>query len=90
MTNQYEATVYTRPGCMKCRATELALIKMGVPVTTTRIDNDARALGIMADHGWQELPLVELHGPDGDVMRWAGMSSRDLAAAKYLTRESAK
>ncbi|MFS0077895.1 hypothetical protein ACL1G2_14390 [Corynebacterium striatum] len=43
----------------------------------------------MENHGWQELPLVELHGPDGDVMRWAGMSSQDLAAAKYLTKESA-
>lgn len=87
MTNQYEATVYTRPGCMKCRATERALTKMGVPVTTTRIDHDERALGIMADHGWQELPLVEVQGPD-DTFLWAGMSDINLSALRYLTQKN--
>ncbi|MCG7239590.1 glutaredoxin [Corynebacterium minutissimum] len=88
MTN-YHAFVYSRPGCMKCRATAHALTSMGVDVTIRQLDEHPFKRELMENHGWQELPLVELHGPDGDVMRWAGMSSRDLAAAKYLTRESA-
>lgn len=89
MTN-YQAFVYSRPGCMKCRATARALTNMGVDVTVRQLDEHPFKRELMENHGWQELPLVELHGPNGDVMRWAGMSSRDLAAAKYLTRESAK
>ena len=89
MTN-YQAFVYSRPGCMKCRATAHALTNMGVDVTVRQLDGHPFKRELMENHGWQELPLVELHGPDGDVMRWAGMSSRDLEAAKYLTKESAK
>ena len=85
----YQAFVYSRPGCMKCRATARALTNMGVDVTVLQLDEHPFKRELMENHGWQELPLVELHGPNGDVMRWAGMSSRDLAAAKYLTRESA-
>lgn len=88
MTN-YQAFVYSRPGCMKCRATTHALTNMGVDVTIRQLDEYPFKRELMENHGWQELPLVELHAPDGDVMRWAGMSSRDLAAAKYLMRESA-
>ncbi len=74
---------------MKCRATTRALTNMGVDVTVLQLDEHPFKRELMENHGWQELPLVELHGPDGDVMRWAGMSSQDLAAAKYLTKESA-
>lgn len=88
MTN-YRAFVYSRPGCMKCRATAHALTNMGVDVTIRQLDEHPFKLELMENQGWQELPLVELRGSDGDVMRWAGMSSRDLAAAKYLTKESA-
>lgn len=61
----------------------------GRSVTVRQLDEHPFKQELMESHGWQELPLVELHGPDGDVMRWAGMSTRDLEAAKYLTRESA-
>ena len=79
----YQAVVYTRPGCMKCRATKRALERMGVEVTMSPIDDDERALGIMADHGWAELPLVEVHGPD-ETFTWAGMSSDNIRALEYL------
>ncbi|MGV3071499.1 glutaredoxin domain-containing protein [Corynebacterium phoceense] len=88
MTNQYTATVYTRPGCMKCRATIRAISRMGIPVTVAPIDDDQRALGIMADHGWAELPLVEVHGP-GETFTWAGMNSSNLRALEYLMKEAA-
>lgn len=85
----YQAFVYSRPGCMKCRAAARSLNHMGVDVTVRQLDEYPFKRELMENHGWQELPLVELYGPDGDVMRWAGMSSRDLEAAKYLIRESA-
>lgn len=81
----YRATVYTRPGCMKCRATRRALERMGVEVTMSPIDDDERALGIMADHGWAELPLVEVHGSEpGETFTWAGMQDNNLRALEYL------
>lgn len=73
--DQYTATVYTRPGCIKCRATKRALENMGVEVT-------------MATNGWAELPLVEVHGPD-ETFTWAGMKSDNLRALEYLVKEAA-
>lgn len=81
----YAATVYDRPGCMRCRATERAIRKMGVPIATKRIDEDQDAIYTMAAHGWKELPLVKVEADDGEVFYWAGMSSGDLSALKWLT-----
>ena len=83
----YRATVWTRTGCMKCRASKRALENMGVEVTMTPIDDEERALGVMADHGWAELPLVEVHGPD-ETFTWAGLKSDNLRALEYLVKEA--
>ncbi len=82
----FSAVVYSRPGCMKCRATEKALTKMGVPVTSPQIDEHQEKVDLMKREGWLELPLVEVSTPDG-VVRWAGMSAENLNALKYLVPE---
>lgn len=71
---------------MKCRATEKALSKMGVPVTSPQIDEHPEKVDLMKREGWLELPLVEVSAPDG-VVRWAGMSAENLNALKYLVSE---
>lgn len=82
----YRAAVYTRPGCMKCRATRRALERMGVEVTMSPIDDDERALGVMAKEGWQELPLVEVTTPEGETLRWAGLPVGALEAMQWLVK----
>ncbi|MFS0077757.1 glutaredoxin domain-containing protein [Corynebacterium striatum] len=45
----YQAFVYSRPGCMKCRATTRALTNMGVDVTVLQLDEHPfkRALPVL-------------------------------------------
>lgn len=82
----YSAVVYSRPGCMKCRATQKALVKMGVPVEVPQIDEHLDKVELMQEEGWLELPLVEVTMPEG-LVRWAGMSAENLNALKYLVSE---
>ncbi|WP_268988732.1 glutaredoxin domain-containing protein [Corynebacterium glutamicum] len=78
--------MYSRPGCMKCRATCKALTKMGVEVMSPQIDEHPEKVELMRSEGWLELPLVEVSTPDG-VVRWAGMATENLNALKYLVSE---
>ncbi|ANE08644.1 glutaredoxin domain-containing protein [Corynebacterium glutamicum] len=82
----FSAVVYSRPGCMKCRATCKALTKMGVEVMSPQIDEHPEKVELMRSEGWLELPLVEVSTPDG-VVRWAGMATENLNALKYLVSE---
>lgn len=92
MTNtngQYTATVYTRPGCMKCKQTIRAITRMGIPVTVAQLDESPHALDVMITNGWTTLPLVEVTDPAGEVMHWSDMSTSNLDALKYLTKAAA-
>lgn len=89
INDQYTATVYTRPGCMKCRATIRAISRMGIPVTVAQLDESPQAIKTMQANGWQTLPLVEVTAPDGEVMRWADMRKDDIDALAYLVKENA-
>lgn len=50
--NRYQATVYSRPGCMKCRVTARALANMGVDVTVLQLDDHPDKRELMKTHGW--------------------------------------
>ena len=82
----FSAVVYTRPGCMKCRATRKAFERMGVEVTSPQIDEHPDKVEFMRSEGWLELPLVEVTMPEG-LVRWAGMSEANLNAMKYIVTE---
>ena len=86
---QYAATVYTRPGCMKCRATIRAISRMGIPVTVEQLDESPQAIKTMQTNGWQTLPLVEVTAPDGEIFRWADMRKDNIDALAYLVKENA-
>lgn len=53
------ATVYGRPGCMKCRQTERKLAQLGLTVIGDLIDDYPNKVEEMAANGEMELPLVE-------------------------------
>lgn len=81
------ATVYSRPGCVKCRATHRKLKSMGIPVDIVQIDDHPEKIAYMKFQGWAELPLVQIRVPrEGEVHYWAGMSQDNLDALDYLTR----
>lgn len=86
--SKFSAVVYSRPRCMKCRATMKALIAMGVPVKELQLDDFPEKQELMLENKWFELPLVEVQLPD-ELVRWAGMSSDDLDSLRYLVRSAA-
>lgn len=53
-----EITVYTKPGCMQCRAVFRSLDKMGVPYRSVDISADADARDFVAALGYLQVPVV--------------------------------
>lgn len=85
MSHHSEATVYSRPGCMKCRATYRKIQAMGIPVAMKPLDDHPDRIDLMHSQGWMELPLVEVI-VDGEEFTWAGMSQENLDALDYVVR----
>ena len=70
---------------MKCRATMKAISSMGIPVEEKQLDDFPEKQDLMLENKWFELPLVEVQLPD-ELVRWAGMSTENLDALKYLSK----
>lgn len=86
---KYEAIIYSRPGCMRCRTTLRALTRMGVHCTERLIDDHEEALETMRNLHWTQLPLVEVTAPDGSVTMCCGMHTAELEALRRrLTEQS--
>lgn len=80
------ATVYTRPHCMRCKATIKSLTNMGAVVSVRQLDNHPNKIEEMRHHGWQELPLVEITHNDQPIATWAGMSQTHLDETRELIK----
>ncbi|MEJ6549857.1 glutaredoxin domain-containing protein [Corynebacterium sp. USCH3] len=80
----YHATVYSAPGCQRCRITSLQLQKMGVETTTVQISDHPDKAADMRARGELTLPLVEVTGDDGERFRWTDMRKDNLDALKAL------
>ncbi|MGV0870040.1 glutaredoxin family protein [Corynebacterium kalidii] len=80
----YRATVYSAPGCQRCRITALQLTKMGVETTTVQIADHPDKAANMRARGELTLPLVEVTGDDGAHFRWTDMRKSELDALKAL------
>lgn len=73
-------TVYTKPGCIQCSATERALTKNGVPYIIRDVTVDAAARDTVLALGYTAAPVVVT--ADGD--HWAGFRpDRIKALAKH-------
>lgn len=81
---KYTATVYSAPGCQRCRITALQLEKMGVDTTTVQIADHPDKAAEMRSREELTLPLVEVDGPDGEHFRWTDMRKESLDSLKYL------
>lgn len=77
------ATVYGRPGCMKCRQTERKLAQLGLTVIGDLIDNYPNKVEEMTANGEMELPLAEAT-INGKNYRWTGFDTKNFAAIKEL------
>ena len=72
-------TVYSKPACMQCKATEKALKKAGLEYTTVDISMDEEARDYVMAFGYVQAPVVEAHGE-----HWSGFRPeriKGLAAA---------
>ena len=72
-------TVYSKPACMQCKATEKALAKAGLEFTTVDISMDEEARDYVMALGYVQAPVVEANGE-----HWSGFRPdriKGLAAA---------
>ena len=72
-------TVYSKPACMQCKATEKALTKAGLEFTTVDISMDDEARDYVMALGYVQAPVVEANGE-----HWSGFRPeriRSLVAA---------
>ena len=72
-------TVYSKPACMQCKATEKALAKAGLEYTTIDISVDDEARDYVMALGYVQAPVVEANGE-----HWSGFRPeriKSLAAA---------
>lgn len=77
------ATVYSRPGCMRCLTTIRALTHCGVIVQVRQLDDYPVKKVEMEMKGWQELPLVEVHDARGELVgTWSGFSQTHIDQLK--------
>ena len=60
-------TVYSKPACMQCKATEKALKKAGLEYTTVDIPVDEEARDYVMALGYVQAPVVEANGE-----HWSG------------------
>lgn len=78
--------VYSRPGCMPCKATKRILDQAGAAYTEHDVTTEPEALQRVRDLGYGGVPVVAVTLPDG-IDHWHGHSPEKLAAAAWLERE---
>lgn len=76
----FTVTVYsTGPACMRCRLTEQALSKAGIPYEVVDIaEDDAAREWITADLGYSEAPVVVVNDGTGQD-HWSGFRPDHIA-----------
>lgn len=67
-------TVYTKPGCVQCRATMHALERAGMSFTTVDITADAQARNFVMSLGYLTAPVVV-----SAATHWSGFRPNRIA-----------
>lgn len=73
IVSKFTVTLFTRPGCMPCRATARALDRRGVLFTPVDITRDAEAAKAIRDSGWASTPVVRVEQGGRVVAEWSGL-----------------
>ena len=55
-------TIYSKPNCMSCNFTKKYLDDKGVPFEEIDMFKDEKALKLLRDEGYAELPVVDING----------------------------
>ena len=71
-------TLYGRPNCVQCTATERVLNALGLPFEKIDLSLDTGAISYLSAAGFKGLPVVEVDG----VLEWAGFDPEKLRALK--------
>lgn len=74
-------TVYTKPGCMPCRATINQLERHGVPFFKVDVTEDPDALERITSLGFKQSPVVIVTHQGVVYDSWSGMRPDRLTAA---------
>ena len=68
-------TLYGKPACIQCAATERALDKQGIEYTKVDVSVDLDALDYVRDLGYMQAPVVVVDGE-----HWSGFRPERIAA----------
>jgi glutaredoxin-like protein NrdH len=74
--------VYTKPGCVQCRATERDLRQRGIPFTMIDVSVDEPALERITALGHRQAPVVVANGE-----HWSGYRPDLLAGLAHEAAE---
>ncbi len=76
-------TMYSKPGCVQCRATARGFAKAGVAIDIIDVSTDPTAAAMLTDWGYLSVPVIVT--PDGQ--HWAGHRPDRITAAARALRE---
>ena len=54
--------VYSKPNCVRCEMVKRYLTDKGVPFGIVDVFEDDKALALLRDKGYAELPVVDVNG----------------------------
>ena len=80
MTQPHAVAVYTKPGCMPCRATKNRLDRNGTAYTLVDVTEDPGALDDIVGLGYQQVPVVVTD----TGTHWSGFQPTMLDALKEI------
>ena len=78
-------TVYTKPGCVQCIATERAMTKAGLDFTVVNIADDPDARDYVQSLGYLQAPVITVD----TGAHWSGFRPDRIAAVASPTGTSA-
>lgn len=57
-----EITVYSKPDCMQCEFAKRYLIDNDIPFSEINVFEDSKALTMLRDAGYSQMPVVDIEG----------------------------
>ena len=85
--SQPNVTVYSRPACVQCNATYMALDKAGIEYEVIDLATDAESLEMVTQElGHMQAPVVIVGYADGTAEHWHGFQPDKIS--KHITNHT--
>lgn len=79
-TDEQDVTLYSKPGCVQCTATERQFDREGIDYTKVDVTTDPAALDHVKDLGYSSAPVVEVTSTDPEQRgHWSGFRPDHIA-----------